>query len=92
MITKERALEALENLDDYARMQVSIEPIGSYNSLKEFIEQSSKIKEALESFLNCHEECLDFDGWVAFMVSADDYHRTAGILGGNIEDESETGG
>lgn len=38
MITKEEALEALESLDDCARM-ADIEPIGPYNVLKQFIEE-----------------------------------------------------
>lgn len=88
MITKEQALEALEDMDDFARMEREVIPIGAYNTLKQFIEESSKIKESLESFIDCHEECTDFDGWAAFMVSVDDYHNAAEIL----EDESETEG
>ena len=31
------ALEALEDMDDFARMNCSVEPIGAYNVLKRFI-------------------------------------------------------
>lgn len=34
---KKEALEALDNMDDYARMAVSIEPIGALNHLTDFI-------------------------------------------------------
>lgn len=39
MITKQQALEAVEDMDDFARMEASIEPIGAYNILKRFIEE-----------------------------------------------------
>ena len=38
MITKEQALEVLEDMDDFARMS-NIEPIGHYNLLQRYIEQ-----------------------------------------------------
>lgn len=47
MITKETALECLEDMDDYARM-ANIEPIGPYTTLKEYIEQTDKIVEAFK--------------------------------------------
>lgn len=34
---KAAALEALDNLDDYARMECGIEPIGAVNHLTNFI-------------------------------------------------------
>lgn len=37
MITKEEALEAIEDMDDFARM-ANIEPIGAYKVLKQFVE------------------------------------------------------
>lgn len=35
----ERALEALENMDDYARMGISIDPYGPYGFLLKFIKE-----------------------------------------------------
>jgi len=39
MITTEQAKEALEDMDDYARMDVGVIPTGPYEVLKEFISQ-----------------------------------------------------
>jgi len=38
----EKALEALEDLDDYARMEVGVAASGAYNTLKTFIEAQAK--------------------------------------------------
>lgn len=39
-ISKEKALECLEDLDDFARMETGVAPTGQYETLKKFIEQS----------------------------------------------------
>ena len=39
MISVQQALEALEDLDDFARMDVGVIPTGAYETLKEFISQ-----------------------------------------------------
>lgn len=36
--SKEEALECLEDMDDYSRMSITIDPGGPYNTLKAFIE------------------------------------------------------
>lgn len=36
--TKEQALEALEDLDDFSRMECGVEPIGAYNCLSSYIQ------------------------------------------------------
>lgn len=74
IITKEEALECLEDMDDFARI-ADVAPIGPYNLLKRYIEQSERYKKALELLLESSEECEDQDGWAAFMLSADDYHK-----------------
>jgi len=79
MITKEQALEAIEDMDDFARM-ANIEPIGAYKTLITYVEQSEKKIEAFKLMLESCEECTDFDGWLAFMLSADDYHQTLSIF------------
>lgn len=84
MITKEQALQCLEDMDDYARM-ASVESISLYSTLKEYIEQTDKKLQAFNKLLESCEECEDFDGWLAFMVSADDYHEALSIY---EEDES----
>lgn len=84
MITKEIALECLEDMDDYARM-ANIESIRPYNTLKEYIEQTDKKLQSFNRLLESCEECEDFDGWAAFMISADDYHEAM-----NIYEEDET--
>ena len=42
-VTKSQALDALESLDDYARMGESIEPIGPYTILKRYIEEGASV-------------------------------------------------
>lgn len=37
-ITKEQALEALDNMDDYARMTVGVDAVGPRNTLRAYIE------------------------------------------------------
>jgi ribulose bisphosphate carboxylase small subunit len=49
-VTKEDALEALDNIDDYARM-AGIDPIGPYKVLKDFIEKNSS------GSCNCRGNC-----------------------------------
>lgn len=39
VISKEQALEALDEMDDYARMPAGINPIGARETLLAFIEQ-----------------------------------------------------
>lgn len=41
MITKEQALATIEDMDDFARM-ADIEPIGAYNTLRQYVEQTEK--------------------------------------------------
>ena len=36
--------------------------------------------EAMEKFLDSHEECTDFDGFTAQIVSLDDYHEAQEAL------------
>lgn len=38
--TKEQALEALEDLDDFSRMECGVEPIGAYNCLSSYIQST----------------------------------------------------
>lgn len=44
IITPEQALAALEDMDDFARMEASIEPIGAYRCLAEFIKQAGALR------------------------------------------------
>lgn len=46
IVTTEEALEALENMDDYARMNVGVNPFGPYDVLKKFIEQNHNPSES----------------------------------------------
>ena len=41
MPTKEQTLEALDAMDDYARMEAGVDPIGPREALRKFIEQSA---------------------------------------------------
>jgi hypothetical protein len=42
VITKEDALQALEDLDDFSRMNTSVIPKGAYETLRRFIEENGK--------------------------------------------------
>ena len=44
MITNEQALEAIDNMDDYARMGVSVDPIGPRETLIEFVQQAIQLR------------------------------------------------
>ena len=35
----------------------------------------ARLRNALETFIAEHEECTDFDGFTAQIVSMDDYHQ-----------------
>lgn len=52
MLTKEEALELLNDLDDYARMQVAVDPYGPFNALKQYIEDINWKLNTLEKYLN----------------------------------------
>ena len=43
-VDPKKALEVLEDLDDYARMAVSVEPTGPYYFMKQFIETVGEIR------------------------------------------------
>lgn len=78
MITKEQALEAIEDMDDFARM-ADIEPIGAYNVLKQFVEDHyqdslryKKIKE-LGLDVGTYHASYDFcrDAWFEYYGELD---------------------
>jgi hypothetical protein len=53
--SKAAALEALESMDDFARMDVGVDPVGPYKVLKDFIEEDTY------SASNYNQLCQDFD-------------------------------
>ena len=57
-------------------------PVGFFNStyghpkyLEEITKQRDELLAALERFMDSHEECTDFDGFAAQIVSMADYHQ-----------------
>ena len=57
-------------------------PVGFFNStyghpkyLEEITKQRDELLAALERFMDSHEECTDFDGFTAQIVSMADYHQ-----------------
>ena len=44
MITVEQALEAIDNLDDYARMETGVDPIGPRECLISFVSQYEQLR------------------------------------------------
>lgn len=75
MITKEEALECLEDMDDYARMTCGVDPIGPYNALKEFIElhyqDSLRWKKAQELNLDIGVLHAGYDVWFEYYEDSD---------------------
>lgn len=59
-ITTDQALEALESLHDFSNMPASVNPIGAYETLKSFIQQS--IPRKLEGANFSHEEVYAYTG------------------------------
>lgn len=49
-----------------------IELVREHNTV---LKQRDELLAALEKFMDSHEECADFDGFTAQIVSMDDYHE-----------------
>jgi len=43
--------------------------------MRDLLKQRDELLAALERFMDSHEECTDFDGFTAQIVSMDDYHQ-----------------
>lgn len=59
-ITTDQALEALGSLHDFSNMPASVNPIGAYETLKSFIQQS--VPRKLEGGNFSHEEVYAYTG------------------------------
>jgi DNA-binding transcriptional MerR regulator len=44
-------------------------------NLHKLKQQNAELLKALETFIDSHEECTDFDGFTAQIVSMDEYHE-----------------
>ena len=47
----------------------------AYNEIVSLRKQRDELLAALERFMDSHEECTDFDGFTAQIVSMADYHQ-----------------
>ena len=47
----------------------------AYDEIVSLRKQRDELLAALERFMDSHEECTDFDGFTAQIVSMDDYHQ-----------------
>ena len=45
------------------------------DAYEDIAKQRDELLAALERFMDSHEECTDFDGFTAQIVSMDDYHQ-----------------
>lgn len=65
------------------------------NQVAELEKQRDELLAALEKFMDSHEECTDFDGFTAQIVSMDDYHEAQEAIerakGGSVEDKGIAG-
>lgn len=59
MITKEQALMAIDNLEDYSLMEVGVNPVGAMKVMVEYIEEMEAIKESAENVLIMYNEVYD---------------------------------
>lgn len=67
MITKEQALTALDNMDDYAKMSTSIDPVGARKTLELYILQE---EERAEDATKLYEMgTKEFKGAVRYFVA-----------------------
>lgn len=55
MITKEQALDALDNLEDCAMMEVGISPVGDMKVLAKYIEQMEAIMEVVGEIVEAYK-------------------------------------
>lgn len=72
MITKEQALTALDNMDDYAKMSTSIDPVGARKTLELYIlEEEQRREEADKLYADAAKE---YKGairyWIATLATA----------------------
>ena len=68
--------ERLQQITDFGQYQEAHEQLSAAN--QQIAAQALTIKtmrSVLEKFLDSHEECTDFDGFTAQIVSMDDYHE-----------------
>ena len=69
VISMHNRLEAFAGRLDKAALDAAI------SAAEEAIRQRDELLAALEKFMDSHEECADFDGFTAQIVSVDDYHE-----------------
>lgn len=50
--------------------------------------KNMEMRKEFQSFIDSHEECEDFDGFTAQIVSMDDYHSATGSLEATTSDTS----
>jgi len=55
-VTREQALEALESLDDFARMNVSVDPVGPRETLRRFIESAALAQQEAAEPVGFHDK------------------------------------
>lgn len=75
---KDAIVQALDDqFEDVARQRDAFKDAAEYNQRRaESAEQQrDELLAALEKFIDSHEECVDFDGFTAQIVSMDDYHE-----------------
>ncbi|MEN6630012.1 MAG: hypothetical protein ABFC42_10230 [Sulfuricella sp.] len=55
-------------------------PLYDQQAIDDLTKQRDELAAALEKFIDSHEECTDFDGFTAQIVSMDDYHEAQEVL------------
>ena len=55
-------------------------PLFDKASIRLIQKQRDELLSAFQKFVDSHEECLDFDGFTAQIVSLDDYHEAQEII------------
>lgn len=92
--TPDSAAKTRKILPEYrsASLEEVIRAVDSEMELREQLaaEQAKNVelREEFQSFIDSHEECEDFDGFTAQIVSMDDYHSATGALEASPSDTS----
>ena len=77
MITEKQALETIDNLDDYARMEIGVDPIGPREALEQFVKQYEQLRAENEALRKDAERYrwLRDSPWNADLTVVVKYHQ-----------------
>lgn len=86
---KDKEIEKLKrNISDKNKQSIELEErIEAETNLMLMQKQLDEILSAFQKFVDSHEECLDFDGFTAQIVTQDDYHEACEAIDATRKEE-----